>query len=57
MLSVELATTFHLYIIAHGPAVLDAIVGINVAVDVFTNVIRQGLIHLLVGAAVAASTA
>ena len=54
MLGVELALVFHLRLVAHGPAVFDVIVGVDVGVDVFTNVMWQGLIHLLVGAAVAA---
>jgi hypothetical protein len=55
MLGIELAPTFHLRVVACSPAILDAITDINVGVDVFANIIRQGLIHLLVGAAVAAS--
>ena len=55
MLDVELAPMFHLCVIARGPTVLDAIVGIDVGIDVFANLIRQGLIYLLVGTTVATS--
>jgi hypothetical protein len=52
MLSIKLVLTFHLYIIACGLAILNGITGVDFGIDVFTNIIRQGFIHLLVGAAI-----
>jgi hypothetical protein len=57
MLGIELALTFHLRVVACSSAVLDEITGVDVGVDVFTNVMRQRLIHLLVGAAITVSAA
>jgi hypothetical protein len=57
MLGVVLALAFHLRVVAHGLAVLDAITDVEAGVDAFASVIRRGLIHLLVGAAVATSAA
>ena len=57
MLGVKLALTFHLHVVARDPTILDAIAGIDVDVDVFANIIWQGLIHLLVGVAIDTLTA
>ena len=57
MLGVILVLEFHLRIVARSLAVLDAIMDVDVGVDVFTNIIRQGFIHLLVGTVVAALSA
>ena len=54
MLGVILVLEFHLRIVARSLAVLDAIMDVDVGVDVFTNIIRQGLILLLVGTAIIA---
>jgi hypothetical protein len=53
MFGVVLLPMFHLRVVAHGLAILNAVTDVDVGVDAFTNVIRQGLIHLLVGVAVA----
>jgi hypothetical protein len=57
MLGVILAPVFHLRVVAHGLVVLDAIADVEAGVDAFASIIRRGLIHLLVGVAVAASAA
>ena len=57
MLSVNLASVFHLRLIAHAPAIFEAIMGVDISFDVFMNVMQQGLIHFLVGTAIATSAA
>jgi hypothetical protein len=57
MLGVELAPAFHLRFIARSPAILNVIMGVDIGIDVFANVIWRGLIHLLVGTVVTASAA
>ena len=57
MLGVILLLALDLYVVTRGSAVLDAIMDVNVGVDVLVDVVRQRLIDLLVGVAMATSTA
>jgi hypothetical protein len=42
MLGVKLVLAFHLCVVAHGSAILDAIMGVNVGIDMFANIIGRG---------------
>lgn len=57
MLGVILLLALDLLIVMCGSVVLDVVTDVNVVVDVLTDIMRQRLIDLLVGVAVAASTA
>ena len=57
VLDIELAPAFHLRFIVRSSAILIAILGVDIGIDVFVNVIWKGLIHLLVGTAVTALAA
>lgn len=57
VLGVVLLPALDLRIMARGPCVLDAIMDVDVGVDALANVMRQGLINLLVDITVVASAA
>ena len=49
MLVVVLLSTLEFYLMPLGMTVLDAVMGIEVVIDVVTGITVQGLINLLVG--------
>lgn len=55
MLGIKLPVSLHLCLIAHGFAAFNAVADVDTGVDVLANVMREGLIHLLVMIAALAS--
>ena len=57
MLGVILLPMLDLHVVMHGSTIIDAVMSIDVGIDVLAGVMRQGLIDLLVDVAVVALTA